>query len=120
MSRPWSEWAATPAATWRAKCRAATVGRSAPQMPVFCSASFPTRRHGPMEQMRQHAPVSPMGQGFMWAARLKAVSIPHSSACASISMAAGSMLWADPPFTSSFFSSVMGQLLLPRERRRDR
>ena len=48
MSRPWSECAATPPATWRAKWRAAIVDMSAPQMPVFSSASLPTRRHGPM------------------------------------------------------------------------
>ena len=73
-----------------------------------------------MEQMRQQAPLSPMGQGFMWSARLKAVSMPHSSACASISMAAGSILFADPAATPSFFSSSMSHLLLPPGLRSDR
>ncbi len=107
MSRPWSEWAATPPATWRAKWRAEMVGRSAPQMPVLLSASLPTRRHGPMLQMRQQAPFSPIGQGFMTSARLKAVSIPHSSACASISSAAGSMLFAATGLASPSFKSFM-------------
>ena len=47
-----------------------------------------------MLQMRQQAPASPMGQGFILSARLNAVSMPQPSACASISRAAGSMLLA--------------------------
>ena len=113
MSRPWSEWAETPPATWRAKWRAAMVGRSAPQMPTLLSASLPTSLQGPIEQMRQHAPVSPMGHGFMWSARWKAVSMPHSSACSSISRAAGSMLLGAAAFAPSFFTSSIGQLLRP-------
>ena len=119
MSRPWSEWAATPPATWRAKWRAAIVGRSAPQMPVFSSASLPTRRHGPMLQMRQQAPFSPIGQGFIVSARLNAVSMPQSSACASISMAAGSMLLAAAGSVPSCFTSSMSELLRPRTRARE-
>jgi hypothetical protein len=49
-----------------------------------------------MLQMRQQAPTSPMGHGFISLARLKAVPMPHDSACASISIAAGSMLFASP------------------------
>ena len=93
MSRPWSEWAATPPATCRAKWRAAIVAMSAPQMPVLSSASLPTRRQGPMLQIRQHAPDSPMGQGFISSARVNAVPMPQPSAYCSISSAAGSMLF---------------------------
>ena len=113
-SRPWSEWAATPPATWRAKWRAAMVPMSAPQMPVFSSASLPTRRQGPIEQMRQQAPDSPMGQGFMVSARENAVSIPQPSACASISRAAGSMLFAATGLASSLVLSSMRRLLHAR------
>src|SRR5450756_897450 len=93
------------------------VDMSAPQMPVFSSAFLPTRRQGPMEQMRQQAPVSPMGQGFMASARLKAVSMPHSSAYASISSAAGSMLLAAAGAAPSFFTSSIGHLLGPARAR---
>ena len=72
-----------------------------------------------MEQMRQQAPLSPMGQGFMWSARLKAVPMPHSSACASMSSAAGSILLAGGGAAPSFFTSSIGHLLGPL-RGRDR
>ena len=45
-----------------------------------------------MLQMRQQAPEAPIGQGFILSARVKAVSMPQPSACASMSRAAGSML----------------------------
>src|SRR5665647_202489 len=116
MSRPWSECAATPPATCRAKWRAAMVGMSAPQMPVFSSASLPTSRHGPMLQIRQQAPLSPIGHGFMASARLNAVSIPHSSAWASMSSAAGSMLWAATGLAVRLLTSSMKRLLRPARR----
>ncbi len=75
-----------------------------------------------MLQMRQQAPFSPMGQGFIVSARLNAVSMPQSSACASISRAAGSMLLAIAGFGSArrlrCFTSSMGELLHPRARAR--
>ena len=114
MSRPWSEWADTPPATWRAKWREAMVPMSAPQMPVFSSAFLPTRRQGPIEQMRQQAPDSPMGHGFMVSARENAVSSPQPSACASISRAAGSMLFAATGLAASVVSLSMRRLLHPR------
>ena len=39
-ARPWSEWAADPAAIMRAKFRAAIVSAVAPQSPPFCRAGF--------------------------------------------------------------------------------
>jgi uncharacterized protein YhhL (DUF1145 family) len=46
-----------------------------------------------MSQMRQHAPLSPMGQGFISSARLKTVVQPFSRATSIISIAAGSILF---------------------------
>jgi len=45
-----------------------------------------------MLQMRQQAPLSPIGQGFISAARENAVEMPCEAASSSISIAAGSML----------------------------
>ena len=49
-----------------------------------------------MLQIRQQAPESPMGQGFISSARVKAVPMPQPSAYRSISSAAGSMLFGSP------------------------
>ena len=88
-SRPWSEWADVPAATWRAKVRAATVPNVAPHTPRVV---LPTKRHGPILQILQHLPSTPMGHGLTAATRLKTVEAPLASAISSISQAAGSIL----------------------------
>ena len=49
----------------RARLRAATVSRVAPQTPTCPSL---TRRQGPMQQFLQQAPSAPIGQGFMFGA----------------------------------------------------
>jgi len=74
MPRPWSEWAAAPAATARAKLRAATVARVAPHT----HGCGPISLHGPMAQFLQQIPSAPTGQGIISAARSKAVSITPS------------------------------------------
>ncbi|GBE40395.1 hypothetical protein BMS3Bbin09_00275 [bacterium BMS3Bbin09] len=82
MSLEWSEWAAVPAAIILRKFLAVTVGRVAPQTPLASSSAFlPTSLHGPMWHTLQHAPVSPIGQGFIFSTRSKQVSmlwaLPH-------------------------------------------
>ena len=89
MPRPWSEWAEAPAAIMRTKLRAATVSLVAPQIPVW--PSF-TRRQGPMEQLLQQAPLLPMGQGFIAAAREKAVEMPSASENSNIVLTVGSIV----------------------------
>jgi hypothetical protein len=82
--------------------RADIVSAVAPQTPVLFSAlpRLVGTRHGPMAQFLQQLPSAPMGHGFIFSARSKAVEIFSSAALASISSEAWSMLFA-------FFSSGM-------------
>jgi hypothetical protein len=103
MSLEWSECADVPAAIILKKFLAATVESVAPQTPLASSSAFlPTSLQGPIWQTRQHAPVSPIGQGFIFAARSKQVSIlfssPHSIICCADVLALFITLLIYPPF----------------------
>jgi hypothetical protein len=75
----------------RAMLRAVTVSIVAPQMPVGNGSPLPaTRRHGPMSQIEQHAPDSPMGHGAIFITRVNALVYPSSSARFKTCSAAGS------------------------------
>ena len=92
----------------RRKLRAAMVSAVAPQTPfLFCLSSRVSSlplgkgtRQGPIAQLLQQLPSAPMGQGFIAAARLKAVLTPSLEAFSSILIVALSILF----FTS--FSAI--------------
>jgi hypothetical protein len=67
-----------------------------------------------MKHTLQQVPVEPIGQGFIWSARVNAVSNPSSSARISISIAAGSMeaSWGVLPFFLLFLVSAISLSLL--------
>ena len=104
-SRPWSEWAAVPAATYLATPLAAMVAAVAPQMPVISSLSLPTILHGPIKQCLQHMPSRPIGQGFITSALSNMVDIPSFLAFSSICCDAGSIDFSVTGIT--FFSVVV-------------
>ncbi len=89
MSRPWSEWAADPAAIERIRLRAWIVSMVAPHTPV--EPPF-VKRQGPMPHSLQHIPAEPILQATISSARLKAVPRPSSPARSSICRAAGSVV----------------------------
>jgi hypothetical protein len=79
-SLAWSEWAAAPAATFRAKFLATTVSAVAPQTPTRSPFMDRESLHGPMAHILQQLSSTPTGQGFIKADREKAVDMPSASA----------------------------------------